>query len=71
MEVRIFMAFLAGVFDILLLADGNSESSLYQMLPFLSTLVLKNGKATAYVCQNYSCSLPVTSASELQTLLVK
>ncbi|XP_043570320.1 spermatogenesis-associated protein 20 isoform X4 [Chiloscyllium plagiosum] len=56
---------------ILLLADGNSESSLYQMLPFLSTLVLKNGKATAYVCQNYSCSLPVTSASELQTLLVK
>ncbi|XP_078081451.1 spermatogenesis-associated protein 20 isoform X2 [Mustelus asterias] len=56
---------------ILLLADGNTESFLYQTLPFLSTLELKNGKATAYVCQNFACSLPVTLASELQTLLVK
>ncbi|XP_072339148.1 spermatogenesis-associated protein 20 isoform X1 [Scyliorhinus torazame] len=56
---------------ILLLADGNSESFLYQTLPFLTTLELKDGKATAYVCQNFSCSLPVTLASELQTLLVK
>ncbi|XP_051889135.1 LOW QUALITY PROTEIN: spermatogenesis-associated protein 20 [Pristis pectinata] len=56
---------------ILLLADGNSESFLYQTLPFLSTLELKDGKATAYVCQNFSCSLPVTSAAELKTLLIK
>uniref|UniRef100_UPI00398E5DCF spermatogenesis-associated protein 20 n=1 Tax=Pristiophorus japonicus TaxID=55135 RepID=UPI00398E5DCF len=56
---------------ILLLADGNCESFLYQSLPFLSTLELKDGKATAYVCQNFTCSLPVTSAGELQTLLMK
>ncbi|XP_032900398.1 spermatogenesis-associated protein 20 [Amblyraja radiata] len=56
---------------ILLLADGNSESFLYQTLPFLSTLELKDGKATAYICQNFSCSLPVTTAAELKTLLIK
>ncbi|XP_072098846.1 spermatogenesis-associated protein 20 isoform X2 [Mobula birostris] len=56
---------------ILLLADGNSESFLYQTLPFLPTLELKDGKATAYVCQNFSCSLPVTSVAELKALLIK
>ncbi|XP_067914007.1 spermatogenesis-associated protein 20 isoform X2 [Heterodontus francisci] len=60
-----------GLCLILLLADGNSKSFLYRTLPFLSTVELKDGKATAYVCQNFSCSLPVTSASELQTLLIK
>ncbi|XP_078257971.1 spermatogenesis-associated protein 20 [Rhinoraja longicauda] len=56
---------------ILLLADGNSDSFLYRTLPFLSTLELKDGKATAYICENFSCSLPVTTAVELKTLLIK
>jgi hypothetical protein len=30
---------------------------------------LVNGKATAYVCENYACKLPVTSSAELAELL--
>jgi uncharacterized protein len=30
-----------------------------------------DGKATAYVCRNYACGLPVTSASELRDALVR
>lgn len=28
-----------------------------------------NGEATAYVCENYACQLPVTSAAALEDLL--
>lgn len=56
---------------VLLLADGNKESFLYLNLPFLSTLEKQNGKATAYICENHTCSLPVTSIEDLKKLLTK
>ncbi|XP_043943287.1 spermatogenesis-associated protein 20 isoform X2 [Protopterus annectens] len=56
---------------VLLLADGNKESFLYLNLPFLSTLERQNGKATAYICENHTCSLPVTSVEDLKKLLTK
>eukprot|EP00062_Callorhinchus_milii_P004807 gi/632943542/ref/XP_007887005.1/ PREDICTED: spermatogenesis-associated protein 20 isoform X1 [Callorhinchus milii] len=56
---------------ILLLADGNHQSFLYKTLPFLSALQMKGDKATAYLCQDHTCSLPVTSAEELQSLIIK
>ena len=43
---------------------GKDEKS-----PLLMDRKLVNGKATAYVCENYSCKLPVTSAAELAELL--
>ncbi|XP_065591569.1 spermatogenesis-associated protein 20 isoform X1 [Cyrtonyx montezumae] len=54
---------------VLMLADGDRAGFLYRQLPFLSTLEMKEGKATAYVCSNFSCSLPVTSPRALRELL--
>jgi uncharacterized protein YyaL (SSP411 family) len=39
------------------------------MLPLLQGRTLVDGKATAYVCENYACKLPVTSAEELAKML--
>lgn len=38
-------------------------------LPLFQGRALVDGKATAYVCRNYACQLPVTSPSELGTRL--
>ncbi|XP_038064330.1 spermatogenesis-associated protein 20-like [Patiria miniata] len=54
---------------ILLLADGNKDSFLCSKLSLLPTLEKLDGKATAYVCENYQCQLPVTSVEELEKLL--
>ena len=43
---------------------GKDEKS-----PLLMDRKLINGKATAYVCENYACKLPVTTAAELAELL--
>lgn len=55
---------------VLILADGDSTGFVYQHLPFLASLEKKDGKATAYLCENYSCSLPVTSSEELCRMLL-
>ncbi|KAM6317306.1 spermatogenesis-associated protein 20 isoform 1-T1 [Podargus strigoides] len=54
---------------VLMLADGDSAGFLYRQLPFLASLERKDGKATAYVCSNFTCSLPVTSPQELRGML--
>ncbi|KAL1264475.1 hypothetical protein QQF64_004830 [Cirrhinus molitorella] len=56
---------------VLMLADGNTEGFLYKRLPVLSTLVPQDGKATAYVCENFACALPVTCPQELRRLLLE
>lgn len=38
-------------------------------LEFLNSLTKKDGKATAYVCENYTCDLPVTSVADLERVL--
>ncbi|XP_058649618.1 spermatogenesis-associated protein 20 isoform X2 [Onychostoma macrolepis] len=57
--------------QVLMLADGNTEGLLYQRLPILSSLVPQDGKATAYVCENFACALPVTCPQELRRLLLE
>ncbi|KAM9258534.1 LOW QUALITY PROTEIN: spermatogenesis-associated protein 20 [Cariama cristata] len=54
---------------VLMLADGDSAGFLYRQLPFLASLERKDGKATAYLCSNFACSLPVTSLQELRGML--
>nr|XP_055031326.1 spermatogenesis-associated protein 20 [Misgurnus anguillicaudatus] len=56
---------------VLILADGNTEGFLYKRLPMLSTLVPQDGKATAYVCENFTCTLPVTCPQVLRRLLLE
>ncbi|XP_056184378.1 spermatogenesis-associated protein 20 isoform X2 [Falco biarmicus] len=55
--------------QVLMLADGDSTGFLYRQLPFLASLERKDGKATAYLCSNFACSLPVTSLQELRGML--
>jgi len=42
---------------------------LAEISPLLQGKTQVDGRATAYVCQNFTCSAPVTSASELRDLL--
>ena len=56
---------------VLIRSDGDSSSFLSTKLSLLSTLEKKDGKATAYVCENYTCELPVNTTAELETLLKK
>ena len=45
------------------------DSQAQHIVPLLADRPLKNGKATAYVCQNFACQAPVNSAEELSNLL--
>uniref|UniRef100_A0AAX7SVP6 Spermatogenesis-associated protein 20-like TRX domain-containing protein n=1 Tax=Astatotilapia calliptera TaxID=8154 RepID=A0AAX7SVP6_ASTCA len=57
-------------YKVLMLADGDTESFLCQRLPVLSSMSQLRGVATAYVCQDFTCSLPVTDPQELRRLLL-
>lgn len=50
-------------------SDGQNDSFLKSKLDILQTLSKKDSKATAYVCENYTCSLPVTSPEQLSKLI--
>jgi uncharacterized protein len=50
---------------VLLLAD----EFLAERLPELRDMQPVNGRAAAYVCENFTCQAPVTSAADLQALL--
>jgi len=57
---------------ILLLADGaEGQKFLAAKNEFLNTVAPVSGKATAYVCENFTCQLPVTDAAALRKLLLK
>jgi uncharacterized protein YyaL (SSP411 family) len=52
--------------------DRRDNEEFTQKVPILADRVLIDGKATAYVCENFACQLPVTSPEELiKQLLVK
>jgi uncharacterized protein YyaL (SSP411 family) len=55
---------------VLLLVDGGEQQAvLASWLPFIDQLPRRDAKATAYVCENYACNLPVTTPEELRQLL--
>ena len=56
---------------VLMLCDGKQDGFLASKLSVFKTLERKDGKATAYVCENYTCSLPVNSVDELEKILSK
>jgi uncharacterized protein YyaL (SSP411 family) len=48
-------------------APENREA--VQTIPLLADRPLKDGKATAYVCQNFACLAPVNTSEELERLV--
>jgi len=45
------------------------DDGITELNPRLREYVALDGKATAYVCQNYACQAPVTSASDLKRMI--
>ncbi|MCG3120513.1 MAG: hypothetical protein ALAOOOJD_03254 [bacterium] len=57
---------------ILLLADGGKgQDYLGNYLPFVKSMTMLNGKATAYICEDYACQLPVADLQMLLQLLAE
>ncbi len=57
---------------ILLLADGDGRQAfLAESLPFIESVKMLDGKATAYICENYACQLPTTEVEVMVGLLGK
>ncbi len=54
---------------LILIPDARSRRELEEISPFLSNMSMIDGNVTAYVCENYSCTLPVTNIEELVPLL--
>lgn len=55
---------------VLLLADHEQRDNvLFRKNAVVGNMKPQNGRATVVVCRNQSCSLPITSASELATSL--
>jgi uncharacterized protein len=46
------------------------QSRLARLLPWIGSMVMREGRATAYVCRNFACDRPVTTAADLTALLM-
>jgi hypothetical protein len=47
----------------------DEEQGILSISPFTKDMILKNGKATAYVCQNFSCNFPTNDIEKMIELL--
>ena len=54
---------------ITLLVDDDSRSKLVTYLPFVENMIMIDGKATAYICQNYTCQLPTNDVRKIAELM--
>ncbi|MFL5627519.1 MAG: thioredoxin domain-containing protein [Ktedonobacteraceae bacterium] len=54
--------------SVLACADPTNTEAI-ETIPLLANRPLKDGKATAYVCQNFTCQAPVNTSEELERLL--
>ena len=55
---------------VLLLADGaEGQKQLAHWLPLLANVTRKQGRATAYICENYVCNLPTADPQVVARLL--
>ena len=54
---------------IVLLVDAESRAALALCLPTIAGMSAIEGKATAYVCENYACQLPTTDVAAFRQLL--
>jgi len=48
---------------------GPEGDELTELVPFTRDLSMVDGRAAAYVCENYTCRRPVTTAADLRTIL--
>ena len=59
-----------GLRQVLLAADqGEGQAWLAMRRPYLAEMKATDGRATAYVCENFTCLQPVTDPAELRRML--
>ena len=54
---------------IVLLVNAGSRQAVARYLPAVADMIAIGGRATAYVCEDYACKLPVADAAEFAQLL--
>jgi uncharacterized protein YyaL (SSP411 family) len=54
---------------ILLHQQEKADSAIDKTIPFIKNLTAIEGKATAYVCENYACNRPVNTTDDLDKML--
>ena len=54
---------------ILILVDDSKEGFLYEKVGMLKSLHMLDGKATAYVCEHFACSVPTNSLEQFEQQL--
>jgi uncharacterized protein YyaL (SSP411 family) len=54
---------------VLSIAPGVKQESVAALMPFVGPMVMRQGRATAYVCQDFACREPVTDAAALTAQL--
>ena len=52
-----------------LVVDERHRHELSRLLPWTSGLRKRDGRATAYVCRDFACQTPTSSAEELRAQL--
>ena len=54
---------------VLLHEPDKADSALYNTVPFIKNQTAIDGKATAYLCENYVCKKPVNNISEFENII--
>ena len=71
-DTRLLLSAVHGRFlpsKVICLLDPEAGSDAADLIPLLAGKTRKDGRATAYVCQDFTCSAPVMDADELGRLL--
>ncbi len=55
----------------LLLRSSEDSTAIDKLAPFLVGMEMQNGRATAYLCENFSCQKPVNDLDLLKKSLLK
>jgi uncharacterized protein YyaL (SSP411 family) len=50
---------------------GDGAGDIIGLAPLLAGMTAVDGKATAYICESFRCSAPVTGAEELGNRLIE
>ena len=67
--VNIINTFYLPTTMVLLADNGPGQRYLEQNMPFMKSMSAIDNKATAYVCENFTCKRPVNSGQELASLI--